>query len=266
MSPKRQLVGKRLNYSAGASDRLLNAVRKELKLMANDYERELKRVESYTGMTFDASIASQSRITLNQLAEKWTSRFVKLAKMTIPEFIDQLDKASTTNLMDSLASMTGVKIDLAKRPLELDEQITASISEGVSLITNVGEQFMQRTENAVMRSIQNGGLGRKTIYDHLRDFEGMADRRAKLIAQDQTRKVTTAMNKARMESSGFKKWRWLHSGGGAEPRELHLRLDGKEFTFDDPPVIDDRTGERGFPGQLINCKCVMIPVLDLEDL
>lgn len=234
--------------------------------MANDYERELKKVEKYTGMTFDASIASQSRITLNKLAAKWSARFVALAKMKIPDFIEELDTTNQRELAESLASLTGVKIETPKRTAELDEQITASITEGVNLIINVSEQFMQRTENAVMRSIQNGGLGRKTIYDHLRDFEGMAEKRARLIAEDQTRKITTAMNKARMESTGLKKWRWLHSGGSAEPRQLHLELDGQEFTFDDPPVIDERTGERGFPGQLINCKCVMVPVLDLEDL
>lgn len=234
--------------------------------MANDYERELKKVEKYTGMTFDASIASQSRIALNKLAEKWSARFVALAKMKIPDFIEELDTTNQRELAESLASLTGVKIETPKRTAELTEQITASITEGVNLITNVSEQFMQRTENAVMRSIQNGGLGRKTIYDHLRDYEGMAEKRARLIAEDQTRKITTAMNKARMESTGLKKWRWLHSGGSAEPRQLHLELDGQEFTFDDPPVIDERTGERGFPGQLINCKCVMVPVLDLEDL
>lgn len=266
MSPNRQLVGKRLNYNAGASSRLLKAIRKELKLMAKDYERELRKVERSTGMTFDASIASQSRITLNKLAEKWTARFVSLAKMKVPEFIEELDTTNQRELAESLASLTGVKIETPKRTAELTEQITASIAESVSLITNVGEQFRQRTESAVMRSIQNGGLGRKTIFDHLRDFEGMAERRARLIAEDQTRKITAAMNTERMKSTGIKKWRWLHSGGGAEPRKLHLKLNGQEFTFDDPPVIDDRTGEKGFPGQLINCKCVMVPVLNLEDL
>ncbi|RIQ43658.1 phage head morphogenesis protein, partial [Bordetella avium] len=33
---------------------------------------------------------------------------------------------------------------------------------------------------------------------------------------------------------------------------------------DNPPIIDKTTGERGLPGQLINCKCRMRPVIDFS--
>ena len=33
------------------------------------------------------------------------------------------------------------------------------------------------------------------------------------------------------------------------------------FPIDRPPVIDKKTGQRGFPAQLINCKCFLTPVL-----
>lgn len=266
MTTKRQLVGRRLNYNVGASARLLKAVKKEIKAMKKDYAKALLSVERETGMTFDASIASQARFVLNKLAEKWASRFVSLAKMKVPEFIEQIDTTNQRELAENLSNMTGVKIETPKRTAQLEEVLKASVTESVNLITNVGQQFIERTEGAVMRSIQTGGLGRQGIYEHLTKFENMAEKRAERIAVDQTRKVTTAMNTERMKSAGFNKWRWVHSGGSAEPRQLHLELDGKEFTFDDPPIIDESTGERGFPGQLINCKCVMVPVLDFEDL
>jgi hypothetical protein len=74
-----------------------------------------------------------------------------------------------------------------------------------------------------------------------------------LIARDQVRKVTTAINVERAKSAGITKFRWRHSGGGSEPRQDHVDMDGMIFSYDDPPVIDERTGERGYPGQLINC-------------
>jgi len=105
-----------------------------------------------------------------------------------------------------------------------------------------------------MRSIQPGGRGAADIKEGLTNQLGVNDRRATRIAIDQTRKITTAMNYERSKALGVKKFKWLHSGGGAEPRPLHKNtLNGKIFSYDDLPVIDEKTGERGLPGQLINC-------------
>jgi len=90
-------------------------------------------------------------------------------------------------------------------------------------------------------------------------------RRARMIAHDQTRKAYNNLNRGRMEKLGLKKFKWLHTGGSAHPRKLHQMLNGLVFSFDDPPIIDEKTGERGIPGQAINCRCRMQVVLDLEN-
>ena len=41
-----------------------------------------------------------------------------------------------------------------------------------------------------------------------------------------------------------------------------LRLNGKKFRWDDPPVVDIRTGERGHPGMDKHCRCYAEPVSD----
>ena len=41
-------------------------------------------------------------------------------------------------------------------------------------------------------------------------------------------------------------------------------LNGGIFDFDNLPVIDEKTGERGIPGQAINCKCRMRPIVEFE--
>ena len=43
-------------------------------------------------------------------------------------------------------------------------------------------------------------------------------------------------------------------------RSGHLALNGKTFRWDDPPVINARTGERGHPGHDRNCRCYAEPV------
>jgi len=68
-----------------------------------------------------------------------------------------------------------------------------------------------------------------------------------------------------MEKVGVKKFKWLHSGGGQKPRKDHIEMNGNIYSFDDLPVIDKRTGERGIPGQAINCRCRMAPVIEFDN-
>ena len=63
--------------------------------------------------------------------------------------------------------------------------------------------------------------------------------------------------------------------GETNPRQYHLRqwngksgkrngrpngLNGYEFDIDKPPVINLKTKERGYPGQMINCHCRLVPI------
>lgn len=45
-------------------------------------------------------------------------------------------------------------------------------------------------------------------------------------------------------------------------RPDHLRLNGQKFRWEDPPVVNPRTGERGHPGHDPRCRCYAEPVED----
>jgi uncharacterized protein with gpF-like domain len=86
-----------------------------------------------------------------------------------------------------------------------------------------------------------------------------------MIATDQTKKSFSALSKARMEKIGVQSYRWLHTSGSRHPRKLHIEMSGNVYRYDDPPIIDERTGERGIPGQAINCACRMQPILQFTE-
>ena len=69
------------------------------------------------------------------------------------------------------------------------------------------------------------------------------------------------MNRVRLQKLGVHKYMWHHSRGSLHPRKLHEKYDGQIFEFDNPPIIDEKTGERGGPGQLVNCHCFAAPVV-----
>ncbi|WP_336298208.1 phage head morphogenesis protein [Providencia sp. PROV164] len=234
--------------------------------MIKDYENvfsELK--EDFDGATVDASIASQTRIWLNRLKRKWDKIFNTQSSAMADKFVSQVDIGAQRNLDDSLKQLSGgITIKTPVMPEELKDRMIAATAENVSLIKSIPSQFHQRIESAALRSISQGGEGAKTLLDEIRHTGSVTENRANVIAVDQTRKITTAANYERMKSAGICKAIWHHSGGSAEPREWHLQLDGEVFDLDNPPIIDPKTGERGLPGQLPNCKCFWTPVIDFS--
>lgn len=266
------LKGERLSpYSGAAASKYDAQLQRMVKAMRKEYNDEVRRLfrahaDEESALAMDASLASQARMLFNSLGKKWAQIFGSRAARITEQMIDGASMASRRNLGESLKKISGgITIKVPDMPAALQEQVTAATAENVGLIKSIQQQYHERISQLVLRSAATGGRGAAEIFEGIRHYDGLTEKRAKLIAVDQTRKITAAMNVERAKSVGMKRFEWLHSGGSAEPRRLHVRYDGQVFDYDNPPVIDERTGERGFPGQLINCKCTMVPVLELGD-
>ncbi|WP_322740627.1 phage head morphogenesis protein [Providencia heimbachae] len=235
--------------------------------MIKDYERVFSDLnEDFDGATMDASIASQTRIWLNRLKRRWDKIFNTQSSAMADKFVSQVDIGAQRNLDDSLKQLSGgITIKTPAMPEALKDKMIAATAENVSLIKSIPTQFHQRIESAALRSISQGGEGAKTLLDVIRHTGSVTESRANFIAVDQTRKITTAANCERMKSVGIRKAVWNHSGGSAEPRELHLELDGETFDLDNPPVINKKTGKRGLPGEEQGCKCFCTPIIDFGE-
>ena len=84
--------------------------------------------------------------------------------------------------------------------------------------------------------------------------------KALFIARQEVRLLTTEMKAAKYEKAGIQEFRWI-ARKDSKVRDDHKHLDGHIFRFDDPPVIDSRTGKRGLPGQSFNCRCALQGIL-----
>lgn len=244
-------------------DRLINT-------MEHFYRRELIALfkEVPPVITMDASTASQSRILLNSLQSRFAKFFRDRSNDLAKNIFNRVDRASSANLSESLKQLSGgLTIKTPDMPAALKEAMTASVAENVSLIKSIPQQFHRQIEGVVMRSMQTGGNGINDVIKGLERYKGVTSRRARNIARDQVRKITSDCNNYRAQSVGIKKFEWVHSGASKEPRPYHKNvLNGQIFRYDDPPVIDPNTGERGLPGRLCNCGCFARPIVDFEDL
>ena len=265
---KNSIVAGALRPNVGISTDYAKPIVNELELMFRDVQRELKKAfkENHYGQAMDASLASQSRILLNWLLRKWQPRFDEIAKSATNRMIERTLKNSTVTLRNSLKqALPDLSIDTSFSNEQLQEVIKASTLEAANLIKIIPYKFLNEVQGQVMRSITTG-KGMEDLVPFLTKKYNGNIRHARNTALDQTRKAYQSINTSRLKTLGVKKFIWIHSGGGKEPRVNHIRMSGNEYSFDNPPVIGVMYGEevRGLPGDLPNCRCICKPVINFD--
>lgn len=238
-------------------ERLSSFVIAETEKEVARYLRGEAAKEFYTG---DASVSSQLRIGFSKLFKFLDKVIKEKAKLYANRMVSRTDKESSNSLNKSVGG-------LVFKPAVGTDEFKSLVSANVDLITSMNEDYLENIKGVMERSIQKGGLevSQKEIKSALKKEALKIKNKAKNVALDQTRKANTSLTQVKMTRSGIKKFQWIHSGGGQNPRSLHKNvLNGKIYEIDKPPVIDRKTGERGLPAQAINCKCIMRPIYEPE--
>lgn len=219
------------------------------------------------GVAMDASLAEMMQRLINRLMTKFTVMFDSAAE-GITQIMTQETLMTTEQGMRSSLREVSKSIELKMSP-KLAAIVDASAAESTGLIKRVPSDYLPQVQGDVMRSITTGN-GLQDLIPALEKRNVKITNWATNVARDQTRKVYNNINKVRMQDAGVKKFEWIHSGGSNKPREFHMNpapagLNGGIFSFDDLPIIDENTGERGIPGQLPYCGCTMRPIIEFED-
>lgn len=261
--------GKPLNPNAAIELRYYADLRKLVMEMTRQTKFELhalfQQPAAQEYFAQDASTSSQARMLMNKLLERFQGIFDLASKPLAAGMVHAENKASASGVHASLKQISsGLSIKTNVITGDIKEILNASIQENVGLIKSISSEYLTQVQGAVMRSITTGN-GLADLQPFLEKQEGITLRRARVIARDQTRKAYTNLNFARMDKAGIQKYEWLHSAGGQKPRKLHQSMSGKIYSIDKPPVIDEKTGQRGKPGDLINCRCRALPVVEFEE-
>lgn len=273
------LQGTRLSYNASQQARYKAALESLVRKMADETKKEItrlfkgeiadeyfKRQEESSAM--DASLASQARILMNALTSKFTQLFNKRANPLAQAMVEGASKASKSTLHKSLEQLSGgLSLKTGVVSAGQTEVASAIVTENVSLIKSIPQQYFKDVTGSVMRSISTG-RGISDLIPEIQKYDGQTYRRAKNMALDQTRKAYNGINKQRLETLGVKQFEWVHSGGGQKPRESHKKISGHIFSFEnlyaEQAALGVPEADRGIPGEPINCRCVIKPVIRFE--
>lgn len=274
------LRGAQLNYNKSQQIKYSRELEKLVMLMAAEVKKKLLQLfkdensdnffeQQKIASAMDASIASQSRILLNSLFDKFSQLFSYKSRFLAEKMVMGAEKTSKSNLHTSLKQLSGgLSLKTGIIPKGMEDVAKASIAENVSLIRSIPDQYFKDITGSVMRSITTGN-GLKDLIPDINKYAGQTLRRARNIALDQTRKAYNSINKQRLQSLGVKQFEWVHSGGGQTPRESHLKIDGHIFDFENLESQQAALGvpkkDRGIPGMPVNCRCVLSPVIKFED-
>lgn len=252
---------------------LIEGMDKDFRTILNIYRKKQNQVAMDSSM-----LSTDIQDKVKKLGYRWQNKFNSYADQIAKKRVEKTLKQSDSQLKTILAlyfTLQGITEIFKTIPDPLEQVMKVNTEENISLVKSIPEQYIKRVQTHITNII-NGAGGWVDLRKEIIKSKDITLRRAKMIARDQTNKVFNAVTLRRFEQLGITKVKWKHSHADKDPRAYHIRswdehsgiddghpngLDGFIFDLNNPPIIDEKTGQRGFPGTLINCSCMMIPVI-----
>ncbi len=146
------------------------------------------------------------------------------------------------------------------------------VDENVLKIKSIPNEALGEMQQIVLNGYKSGA----TITDITKSIQEqykLSRRRAQLLARDQVSTLNSQISKMQQQDAGCTKYRWSDSRD-SRVRDCHRTLNGKVFSWDEPPEMwyDTKnsgrvyTGRRCHPGEDYCCRCVAIPVFDIDTI
>jgi 8-oxo-dGTP pyrophosphatase MutT (NUDIX family) len=212
-----------------------------------------------------ANDAPSSTKALQSLLAKWSKQVIK--RFDLASFDLANSFASRSMIATQTAMMTQLKnagFTVAFKPTRASmEAYKAVTAENVGLIKSIPRKWHEQIEQKVWNAVRTGSDLSKLSVD-LRKTYGSTVKRAALIARDQNAKAKAVIERVRQQELGITRGIWMHSHAGKEPRPTHVAMNDKAYNLNQGMYDSD---EKAYvhPGELINCRCTMRPVIEGAD-
>jgi len=144
-------------------------------------------------------------------------------------------------------------------------------TNNIGLIKSLPGQTMTRMTNIIQGGYLRGASNTE-MSRLIQEAYGVEKDRALFIARDQTSKLNADLTQQQQKDAGVEEYVWDSSGDG-RVRPCHRYLNGKSFSWNDPPEMWYETkkgrvytGRNCHPGEDYQCRCVALPKFELETL
>lgn len=199
-------------------------------------------------------------------AEKKAFEVQKTLKEWMPEKVASFDFApyvakTIDDLNVQFKKVTPKDLEIPMGMSEAQKnKVTEDYSENLNLsISGWSDTAVMRLREKVEAHVAEGFRADK-LQETIMSEYAITKSKAKFIARQETSLLVSKYRQTRYEDAGINKYRWSTSHD-ERVRDDHKILDGRMFSFDQPPIIDRASGMRGNPGEGYRCRCVALPVV-----
>ena len=269
-SKRRKPRGVKQDLQAGATyhtelRRIVREVRKDIDTYVMSAVKSTSFEYTADGVSTMVTLDSYVDViagALKLVRERWSSpQFNALATRIARKFV------TTANNSNAERTKRDLGIDVFVDNSELRDYVQASIYDNVRLIESIPTQYLTQVDSIVMTNVRAGGRP-SAIAKLLQGQFGVTERRAKLIARDQSNKINSNLSQMRQTAAGFEYFRW-ETSHDERVRDRHEDVAKRVtaygrgiFRYDNPPVVDQNVPQK--PGEPIQCRCIAIPVSQEE--
>lgn len=231
----RELAG----IMAGVHETVLDYLGPSLRGMTTDARHKpINPPSGVAGKDLDAVM----RAILPQIPPKVSAAHSKMSKSLEKNYAATMSKIVPVKLQ-ALGSNVAMEAAQAR-------------NESIQLVENAARVYADQVREVFGDPEVTLGVRWEVLRDRLLERGDVSKARAELIARDQTLKLNGAINRAQQTGVGIQSYTWSTSGD-ERVRETHAALNGQQFMWAAPPPP-------GHPGEDFQCRCVAVPVIDLE--
>ena len=250
-----------VNPNPGIRAAYRRALRSMVRAMREDYDRRLTELYAVlepriTGDAKWRSPMERVQDELGKLADRWTRRFSTFAEKAAPSFVKGVFGRVVKSRKQAVEEAGFASVPLSRLSLKdqaMDKRVQALIAENVALIKTIPQDCHARIQTMVTRAVAGGQSEASLARDIAKTF-GVTERRAGVIARDQTLKATQSIAQTADKEMGITEGVWIHVPGRKSSRPTHVAMNGKKFTLT-TGLWDSDVSKWVKPGELILCAC-----------
>jgi SPP1 gp7 family putative phage head morphogenesis protein len=175
------------------------------------------------------------------------------------------EKAGRWIAMGVKEGITFGRVVLGKKSLE-DDRLNHLVSAYVKIRTDKITGINDTVRRQIFNAVKEGAAAGETVAqigERIRTIYNMASSRSLMIARTETVGAVNGGSQIYYESEGVQKKEWL-TARDENVRDSHRAVDGQvvavKASFSNG--LDYPGDQKGDPGESINCRCTLLPVLE----
>lgn len=257
----------RVQYKAGVfSGDFSVAISKDLRIIGATFDHRTKVYK------LDVSVVPE-------FIRAEATAYESTAKAAHAEIHRRLDEVQMN--LERLVDQNNIEADDAIRHIERGWKKSAEILEVQPKLTEASQEELADEYNRNLKlyvkafSLDSIATLRQAVDENamagyrfdkltevIRHRYGVTANKAKFLARQETGLFMAKYRKKRFGEAGVRRYRWS-TANDERVRDSHKHLNGRVFSYDDPPITDRSTGAKNNPGEDFNCRCLDIPLLEL---